>query len=192
MKEIANKKIAVIPTLVMMEAFANSNIYGFEEDDYKDAENAVKLLNSYGVPILVGTDANSSFFVPKVEHGSSLHKEMELLVNAGLTPLEVLQGATNKAVEAFGLEEKSEKQVYKSIMVLVEGRPDQNITDTTKIRQIWIDGEPVFASQKESNPVNENAAIEGENNMNSEELVFIPEHPSDWKTMQIETKVCRR
>ncbi len=186
-KEIADKKIAVIPTLVMMQAFANSNLYGFKESDYKDAENAVKLLNSYGVPILVGTDANSSFFVPKVEHGSSLHKEMELLVKAGLTPLEVLQGATNKAVDAFRLEEKSEEQIYKSIMVLIEGRPDQNITDTTKIRQIWIDGEPVFNSQEESNPVNENV-VEGDNNMDNEELIFIPEHPSGWKTMQIETK----
>ena len=145
-KEIADKKIAVVPTLVMMEAFANSKIYGFEESDYQDAENAVKLLNSYGVPILVGTDANSSLFVPDIKHGSSLHKEMELLVKAGLTPLEVLQGATIKTVEAFGLDENSKEQVDKSIMVLVEGRPDKNITDTTKIRQIWIDGEPVLAT----------------------------------------------
>lgn len=186
-KEIASKNIAVIPTLVMMQSFANSKIYGFEESDYQDAENAVKLLNSYGVPILVGTDANSSFFVPDIQHGSSLHKEMELLVKAGLTPLEVLQGATTKSVNAFGLEENSKKQIYKSIMVLVEGRPDQNITDTTKIRQIWIDGEPVFDVQEEnSNFQNEN--IKGENIMNNEELIFIPKHPSDWKTMQIETK----
>lgn len=145
-KEIADKNIAVVPTLVMMEAFANSKIYGFEKNDYQDAENAVKLLNSYGVPILVGTDANSSLFVPDIKHGSSLHKEMELLVKAGLTPIEVLQGATIKTVEAFGLEENSKEQADKLIMVLVEGRPDKNITDTTKIRQIWIDGDPVLVA----------------------------------------------
>ena len=60
---------------------------------------------------------------------------------------------------------------------------NQNITDTTKIRQIWIDGEPVFDAKIE----NENT-VEGENTMNNEELIFIPEHPSGWKTMQIETK----
>lgn len=182
-KEIANKNIAVIPTLVMMEAFANSTIYGFEESDYQDAENTVKLLNSYGVSILVGTDSNSSFFVPDIKYGSSLHKEMELLVKAGLTPIEVLQGATTKTVETFNLEEISKQQIYKSIMVLIEGRPDQNINDTTKIRQIWIDGEPVFDTKIENKNI-----VEGENIMHNEELIFIPEHPSGWKTLQIETK----
>ena len=60
-KNIADKNIAVIPTLVMMEAFANSAIYGFKESDYQDAKNAVRLLNSHGVPILVGTDAKSKY-----------------------------------------------------------------------------------------------------------------------------------
>ena len=178
-KRIASQNIAVIPTLVMMEAFANSAIYGFEEKDYKDAENAVKLLNSYGVPILVGTDANSSFFVPDIKYGSSLHKEMELLVKAGLTPVEVLQGATTKASEAFGLEDSS-------IMVLVEGRPDKNIADTTKIRQIWVDGEPILGFKEEVENKNENN--NGEDNMNKEELIFMPKHPSGWKTLQIEMK----
>ena len=60
---------------------------------------------------------------------------------------------------------------------------NQNITDTTKIRQIWIDGEHVFDAKIE----NENA-LERENTMNNEGLIFIPEHLSGWKTMQIETK----
>ena len=178
-KQIADKDIAVVPTLVMMKAFANSKLYGFEKEDYEDAKNTVKLLNSHGATILVGTDANSSFFVPKIEHGSSLHEEMELLVDAGLTPIEVLRGATSKTINSFG----AEKENQKSIMVLIEGKPDKNITDTTKIRQIWIDGEPVFESLNK----NENNS-EGENDMNNEELKFIPEHPSSWKTIQIETK----
>lgn len=136
-KEIANKNIAVIPTLAMLKSFANSKLYGFKKRDYQDAENAVKLLNSYGVPILVGTDANSSFFVPHIKHGSSVYNEMELLVKAGLTPIEVLQGATTKTAEAFNIKEND-------IITLVEGRPDKNITDTKKIRQIWINGESVF------------------------------------------------
>lgn len=180
-KQIADKDISVIPTLVMMKAFANSKLYGFDKDDYEDAKNAVKLLNSYGVPILAGTDANSSFFVPKIEHGSSLHEEMELLVDAGLTPIEVLKGATIKTINAFGLEKDSQK----SILVLIEGKPDENIKDTTKIRQIWIDGEPLYDSLDINNTI-ENT---GEENMyNDKELIFIPEHPSSWKTLQIETK----
>lgn len=183
-KQIADKDISVVPTLVMMKAFANSALYGFEKNDYEDAKNTVKLLNSYGVTILAGTDANSSFFVPKIEHGNSLHEELELLVDAGLTPIEALKGATSETVNAFGLESVNQK----SIMVLIEGNPEKDIKDTTKIRQIWIDGEPVFDSKAEEvNQKNKNI-VEGENVMNNEKLIFIPEHPSSWKTLQIETK----
>lgn len=182
-KKIADENIAVIPTLAMMKEFANSPLYGYKKSDYKDAEKAVKLLNSYGVPILMGTDSSNSFFVPKIEHGNSLYIETELLVDAGLTSMQVLQGATNKTVEAFGLEKTSNQELYKSIMVLVEGRPDQNIKDLTNIRQIWIDGEPVFDSSSE-----EDKNIIGNDIMNNDELIFIPKHPSNSKTTQIETK----
>lgn len=176
-KEIFEKNISVIPTLVMMKEFANSSLYGFKKSDYQDAENAVKLLNSYNVPILVGTDSNNSYFVPKVEHGKSLYDEMELLIDAGLTPKQVLQGTTRKITDAYGLEDFDS-----NFMVLIEGRPDQNIKDITNIRQIWIDNEPVFYSGLEKNK------ILGDDVMNNEDLIFIPKHPSSIKTHQIETK----
>lgn len=144
-QQIADQGIAVMPTLVMMKAFADSPLYGFQPEDYQDAVNAVQLLRSLNVPILVATDANPGGFVPAIVHGTDLHREMQLLAEAGLTPVEVLQSATGTAAEAFGIENVgSIAPGQPATMVLVEGRPDQEITDSTKIVQIWVNGKTIL------------------------------------------------
>lgn len=144
-EQIAEKNIAVVPTLVMMETFAKAAAFGYKTTDYLNAEAAVWLLHSKGVLLLAGTDANESTVSMKVAHGSSMHHELELLVQAGLTPLEALKCATGNIAEAFGLNGVGTiVPGNRADMVLVEGRPDQMITDSTKIKQIWIAGKPVL------------------------------------------------
>lgn len=140
-QQIADKNIAVVPTLVMMKAFAESMFYGFKDSDYEDAENAVRLLKSAGAEILVGTDSSSSFFVPKIDHGTSMHEEMKLLLDACMTPIEVLQGATGKVSKAYGV---SGIGSLASSAVLVEGNPLDDISDSGKVVQVWIDGKPIL------------------------------------------------
>ena len=142
---IADKGIAVAPTLVMMETFAQSGRNGYLPEHYANAEAAVRLLREKGVEILVATDANSGSFAPGVVYGSSLHREMELLVKAGLSPLEVLQGVTSKNAQAFGLDDIGMiAPGKKANLILVEGCPHQNISDSVKIVQIWVDGKPIM------------------------------------------------
>lgn len=142
---IAEKGIVVAPTLVMMKAFSESLRNGYNPEHYQNAENAVRLLHSVGVPILVATDANDGSYAPAVEYGTSLHREMQLLVQAGLTPEEVLAGATSKVAEVFGIKDYGRiAENQRATLLLIEGRPDKDISDTTKIKQIWIDGEPIL------------------------------------------------
>lgn len=185
-KKIKEKNISVVPTLVMMKAFADSPLYGFEKNDYKDAEETVKLLKYYNVPILVGTDANSSFFTPKIEYGISMYKEMELLEKSGLTSTEILQGATYKSLYAF---ENNEElfQFNDQTITLIEGRPDKNIKDIKNIRQIWVNKKPLYTLKVKKDNLKNTKEI-GDSIMNNEELIFIPEHPSSIKTYEIETK----
>lgn len=129
----------------MMQAFAKSPFYGYKRSDYKDAENAVRLLDSYEVTILAGTDSNSTFYVPKIKHGTSLHDEMELLVKAGMKPADVMKAATSDVVKVLGLENTGTiEEGKKSVMILVKGNPCEEITDSTKIVQIWVNGQPVL------------------------------------------------
>lgn len=147
-EKIADKGIYVMPTLVMMKAFSTSLIYGYKAEHYENARNAVTLLHTKGVPILVGTDANNSSFVPKVEHGSSLHTEMKLLAEAGIPTLDILQGATQLTAEAFEIDNAGSIKVNEeATMVLVKGRPDMDITDMD-IVQIWVDGKPIMEESK--------------------------------------------
>lgn len=199
-EQIAENNIAVMPTLAMMQAFANSKLYGYEQADYNDAKEAVQLLHSLNAPILVATDSSDSFFVPQLKHGETLHEEMALLVDAGLSESEVLQGATTKTAEAFGIENVGTLTVgMKATMVLVKGRPDRNITDSTEIIQIWVNGKPILKNtdypSEAPNETGSNAKETkitlikaGENDMNTNELIFYPKHPSNLKTHKIETK----
>jgi imidazolonepropionase-like amidohydrolase len=52
-----------------------------------------------GGKLLVGSDAPNPFVVP----GASLHRELELLVTAGMSPMEALVAATRGNAEALGL-----------------------------------------------------------------------------------------
>ena len=142
---IAKKGIVVVPTLVMMETFASSGRNGYRPDHYFNAEDAVKLLHKHGVTILAGTDANPGSFAPAVAYGTSVHREMELLAKAGLTPVEVLASATGKIAEVFSITDIGTiKTGKRAVLMLVKGRPDKKITDTINIKQIWIDGNPIF------------------------------------------------
>ena len=141
---IGAKGIAVVPTLVMMGTFANSGKNGYKPEHFQNAEKAVRLLRKHGVTILCGTDANPGSFSPAVAYGSSLHRELGLLVQAGLTPVEALSAATKINAEVFCICSGRIAAQMPASMVLVNGRPDQNITDITRIQKLWIHGKPIF------------------------------------------------
>ena len=108
--------------------------------NFTGAANAVNTLNTLGIKLLAGTDAPN----PGTTYGASLHREMELLVNAGLTPVEALISATRIPADVFGLSHRGriEKGAVADL-VMVSGKPHINITDTKKIESIWKQGKIV-------------------------------------------------
>lgn len=100
---------------------------------------AVRALHRAGVPILAGTDAPN----PGVAHGLSLHRELELLVRSGLTPLAALASATSEPARAFGFHDRG--RIVKGLradLLLVDGDPSVDITATRDIVGIWKLGVP--------------------------------------------------
>ena len=67
--------------------------------DVSAAPAALGQLCQAGVTILAGSDAGTL----GVAHGASLHRELQLLVDAGLSPLEALTAATAAPADLFGL-----------------------------------------------------------------------------------------
>ncbi len=60
------------------------------QDAGERGKRLVKRLHDAGVPVFAGSDTQNPFVVP----GASLHRELQLLVDAGLTPEQVLAAAT--------------------------------------------------------------------------------------------------
>ncbi|MGH3422100.1 MAG: amidohydrolase family protein, partial [Streptosporangiaceae bacterium] len=133
----------IVPTLVMMEGVVRNGAR--PGIDYGNARDTVTALHSAGVPIVVGTDANNSPGVPaNVPHGAGLHRELELLVDAGLTPTEALCGATGLSARCFGLPDRGRVQAgLRADLLLVGGDPTHEITATRDIRAVWIAGRKV-------------------------------------------------
>jgi imidazolonepropionase-like amidohydrolase len=97
----------------------------------------VAQLHAAGVPILASTDAPN----PGTLHGASLHDELELLVRAGLTPVQALAAATSVPARAFGLDDRGALEPGKRAdLVLVRGDPTRDITATRAIVGVWKQG----------------------------------------------------
>lgn len=102
--------------------------------------DVVLQLNSAGIPILAGTDAPN----PGLAHGASLHRELELLVRAGLSAVEALRAATSAVATAFGLSAGARIGIgERADLVLVEGDPTTEITDTRRIVAVWKCGKQI-------------------------------------------------
>ena len=118
-------------------------------DRYQAVLETVGALHAAGVPILAGTDSLN----PGTAHGASLHREMEQLVNAGLSPVEALRAATAAAADAFGLADRGRiAPGRKADLILVRGDPTREIRATRELEAIWKDGVR-FERQRAQAPV---------------------------------------
>jgi imidazolonepropionase-like amidohydrolase len=100
----------------------------------------VRQLKAAGVPLLAGTDAPN----PGTAHGVSLHGELELLVEAGLTPLEALAAATSVPADRFRLPDRGRiAPGLRADLLLVNGDPTTDIKATRDIVAVWKAGAPV-------------------------------------------------
>jgi imidazolonepropionase-like amidohydrolase len=93
-----------------------------------------KALHEAGIPLLIGTD----LAVP----GHSQFREMELLVKAGITPLEAIKSATIVPARVFNLDKNLGTIERGKIadLILVEGNPHENIAEIRKVKFVVKDG----------------------------------------------------
>lgn len=97
------------------------------------AKENVRLLHAAGVPILAGTDTAT--------HGITLHRDLEMLVEAGLEPVDALVAATSAPAAAFGLRDRGRiAPGLRADLLLVQGDPTTDIKATRRIQKIWKGG----------------------------------------------------
>jgi adenine deaminase len=74
------------------------------ERSVKNACKAVMQMHEAGIPIVVGTDSGNWPMVPSCFHGPSMIREIELLGEVGMAPMDVLQSATRIPAEMMGID----------------------------------------------------------------------------------------
>jgi imidazolonepropionase-like amidohydrolase len=108
--------------------------------DLAFALETVRQLHALGVPLLAGTDALN----PGTAYGASMHRELELLVKAGLTPTEALRAATSVPARTFSLADRGRVAPgLRGDLVLVNGDPTADILATRDIVGVWKRGSQI-------------------------------------------------
>lgn len=118
---------------------------GWSTDPIGDRERFVQAelkivgeMHRASVPILAGTDTAAGV---RVYPGFSLHSELELLVRAGLSPMQALQSATLNAGKYLGLADSGTIENGKRAdLVLLDANPLEDIRNTRKIRSVVLAG----------------------------------------------------
>jgi len=125
-----------------------SCFHTFPQGKMEDNFHNVKDLHLAGVDILVGTDVSVPVpYLGGLAHGVSVHHELQLLVEAGLTPEEALQAATSVPARRFDLSDRGQiKEGKRADMLLVKGDPLRNISDTLSILHVWKEGIQFFTN----------------------------------------------
>ena len=103
-------------------------------------KNLTKLWDA-GVKIAFGTDTGP----PGRFQGYFEHRELELMVQAGLTPAQALQTATLNAAGCLGISRDfgTLERGKRADLILLDADPLEDILNTRKISQVWIGGREV-------------------------------------------------
>jgi imidazolonepropionase-like amidohydrolase len=133
---LVNNNIPVDPTLDIYEAIIKEEPQN--QHLWPKVLQLTKMLYDNGVVLLSGSDIPNFELVP----GASLHHELEILVEAGIPPLEVIKIATRNGAQALGIEEdvgtiESGKQAD---MIVLSDNPVNEISNTKKIEAVINNG----------------------------------------------------
>jgi len=109
------------------------------ENGFQMALKSLKKVYQSGLLVAMGTDSGAQ---PVRAQGFSEHLELQLMVQAGLTPLEAITIATKNAAKALNIEKNFgtlEPGKTADFIVLSEN-PETDIRNTRKIESVWKAG----------------------------------------------------
>ena len=97
-----------------------------------------------GVPLVMGSDSGN----PMVFHGPSLHRELQLWVQAGIPIPVALQAATSNAAKLLGAGKRigAIRKGLDADLLMVDGNPLQEIAATERISLVVLKGERIRRS----------------------------------------------
>jgi imidazolonepropionase-like amidohydrolase len=93
------------------------------------------------VDIVLGTDAGA---VPDHPFGYTGHRELEIYVRLGMTPMQAIIAATSSAAKHLGLEDYGQlKPGFSADVVILNQNPLEDIRNTRAIEKVFLGGEEI-------------------------------------------------
>jgi imidazolonepropionase-like amidohydrolase len=104
------------------------------------ANRNLKILSDAGIQIAMGTDSGAAQGIGRWQ-GYFEHVELEMMVQAGLTPMQTIVAATSGAAQAARLAHVGTIATGKAADLLVlDANPLQDIRNTRRISSVWVAG----------------------------------------------------
>lgn len=138
-KLIVDHGVVVSPTLAVFEKqYGDKDTTNIHVHAFKQMEAFVGLANKAGAKIVVGSHSD----VPHAKRGWAYQRELELLVESGLTPMQALVAGTMENARYFHIADRlgSVEAGKLADLVLVEGDPSTNIKNMRRIKRVMLNG----------------------------------------------------
>jgi imidazolonepropionase-like amidohydrolase len=138
-KLIVDRGVIVSPTLAVFERReGDKDTSDYHVNGFKQMEVFVGLAHKAGARIVVGSHSD----VPHAKRGWAYQRELELLVESGLTPMQAIVAGTMENARYFHIADRlgSVEAGKLADLVLVEGDPSKNISDMRRIKRVMLNG----------------------------------------------------
>jgi imidazolonepropionase-like amidohydrolase len=138
-KLMKEKNVALCPTIAASEAYETYK--GWRKGIDPDPERIIEKKKSFAAALKTGVTICMGGDVGVFAHGDNA-REMELMVDYGMKPIDVLKSSTSINADVFGYADKIgriKKGLFADI-IAVEGDPSQDIKNIRKIKLVMKDG----------------------------------------------------
>ena len=138
-KLIVERGTVVSPTLAVFERQpGDKSTTEMHVHAFKQMEAFVGQAFRAGAHVVVGSHSD----VPHAKRGWAYQRELELLVESGLTPMQAIVAGTLENARYFGASDRlgSIEPGKLADLVLVEGNPLGNISDMRRVKRVMLDG----------------------------------------------------
>ena len=142
---IAARGTVISPTLAVFERqTGDKGATAIQVHAFRQMEAFVGRAYRAGAHVVVGSHSD----VPHAQRGWAYHRELELLVDAGLTPMQALVAGTAQNARFFRVADRLGRIEPGMLadLVLVDGNPLENISDMRRIKRVMLNGKWVAGS----------------------------------------------
>ncbi len=130
LQELVSADVPLDPTLAVTEA-------AIPGENHRLLRERLREYVAAGGAVVSGSDAG----MPGVPFGGGLHRELELLVDSGLTPTEALRAATSDAARALRVGDVGSIEPGRAAdLLVVDGNAHEDITAVRNVVSVLRDG----------------------------------------------------